>query len=70
MCYNDYMNETQKAIQALQAEGWTVKAIADVLHVSPVTISRWKSGDREPTFDTLIARTLRELLPKEVAIRG
>ena len=64
------MNETQQAIQELRDAGWTFKQIAERLDVHIVTVQRWAAGTRTPDFDHMLAKNLRELLPKDVALRG
>ena len=42
------MNDIQQKIAELQAQGWTIAAVADELDVHHSTIRRWESGDRHP----------------------
>ena len=49
------MNETfrQRVEERLKATGTTQRQFAEKLGVSEVTVSRWLSGERNPTLETL-----------------
>jgi len=42
------MNNVQEKIAELQANGWTLAALADELGNSVNAVEKWKAGDRYP----------------------
>lgn len=41
-------------VKAREARGWTQKRLASELGMTDVAVSRWESGDRDPSTDTLL----------------
>ncbi len=56
---------------ARQARGWTLQRLADLAAISPSTLSRLESGQRQPSLELLLPLTrrlgirLEDLLPAE-----
>ena len=69
------MNKIQSRIAELEAKGWSLPRIAERLDVAPVTIEKWKSGDRYPPLDKLVIDAMDKLLlvkriPKKRLYKG
>lgn len=35
-------------------QGWSQQALAELLHVSPKTVSKWETGENRPDLDTVV----------------
>lgn len=35
-------------------KGWSQQALAEILHVSPKTVSKWETGENRPDIDTVV----------------
>ena len=55
------MNSVQESLANLEGKGWSLAAIADELEVSYNAVQKWKAGDRYPSHDSIVLRSLAEL---------
>jgi len=55
------MNDIQIKIAELQANKWTISALAEALGQARVTVDKWKSGERYPANHKAVIALLDEI---------
>ncbi|GEM_PF-2347168 len=55
------MNDVQQRIEALQANGWTIAALASEIGVTVNAVQKWKAGTRYPTNSKAILLLMDKL---------
>ena len=55
------MNDVQTKIAELEGKGWTLRALADELGVTPNAVEKWKAGDRYPANSKAILALMDEI---------
>jgi transcriptional regulator with XRE-family HTH domain len=56
------MNEVQKLLETLKAQGWTFSAVAREIGTSKGTLHRWWKGQRQPANAGPLVVVLRQML--------
>ena len=63
------MTEIQRQLNAARTAGWTDRALAIRLEVTPMTVWRWREGRATPPSPGMVARELESVLREPVPPR-